>query len=168
MEKQRLTKLRWLVRSTEARKIIFGGPVRNSGFGVATSNRLSQKKPFRPRLVQSARLRRSPRKIVHYKSIEKSVQTSRCEEMSQKPKSNREKPTHNAKPRRRNIQSASRAYEKRRKPGSVSPRRERRPRPHSAKVGMCRYGGGHKTPFYTTVRPARTFSPVWTKKGCYY
>ena len=147
-------------RRTEARKIIFGGPVRNSGFGVATSNRLSQKKPFRPRLVQSARLRRSPRKIVHYKSIEKSVQTSRCEEMSQKPKSNREKPTHNAKPRRRNIQSASRAYEKRRKPGSVSPRRERRPRPHSAKVGMRRYGGGHKTPFYTTVRPARTFSPV--------
>ena len=30
-------------RRTEARKIVFGGPVRNSGFGVATGGRLSQK-----------------------------------------------------------------------------------------------------------------------------
>ena len=148
-------------RRTEARKIVFGGPVRNSGFGVATGGRLSQKRPCRPRLVQSARLSRSPRKIVRYNCIDQSVQTiSRCEETSQKPKSNREKSAHSAKPRRRNIQSASRAYEKRRKPGSVSPRRERRPRPHSANVGMRRYGGGYKAPFYTTVRPTRTFSPV--------
>ena len=137
-------------RRTEARKIVFGGPVRNSGFGVSTSGKFSQKMPYRPRLIQSARPSRSPRKVVHYESMDQSVQTSKCEEPEHK---------HRAKQRRRNIHSASRAYEKRRKRGSVSPRRERRPRPHSAKVGMRRYGGGHKTPFYTTVRPTRTFSP---------
>ena len=148
-------------RRTEARKIVFGGPVRNSGFGVATGGRFFQKRPCRPRLVQSARLVAALERLSVIIVWIQSVQTiSRCEETSQKPKSNREKSAHSAKPRRRNIQSASRAYEKRRKPGSVSPRRERRPRPHSANVGMRRYGGGYKAPFYTTVRPTRTFSPV--------
>ena len=122
-------------RRTEARKIVFGGPVRNSGFGVATSDRLSQKDRSDRDWSSPHDFVAAPGRLSIIKVL-KSPYTSRCEEMSQKPKSNREKPAHNAKPRRRNIQSASRAYEKRRKRGSVSPRRERRPRPHSAKVGM--------------------------------
>ena len=150
---------RFLVDRTEARKIVFGGPYATVG-SVWRPAVDFLKKDRAGRLPHDlgAALEKSLSVIIVLTSPVQTI--SRCEETSQKPKSNREESAHSAKPRRRNIQSASRAYEKRRKPGSVSPRRERRPRPHSANVGMRRYGGGYKAPFYTTVRPTRTFSPV--------
>ena len=151
--------------NSNIKKMIFHGHVRNSGFDSPLKNHhTTGRKPYKPRMVQSARYRHSPRKKNLHEGVDQSVQTSRYEDEDEKKKSNGGKKNNNnidgnRARRERNIQSAGRAYERRRKKGSLSPRRERRLRPQSAKATI-HSRKKKKAPFYTTVKDRSSFSPV--------